>query len=111
MHTKRFREQLRKIKLKGEQQKARQELINKYAAYYPHKNGKRVSNVMLAVIVFSIISYTIASFWLAYSTGVSIDSTLTTCFYAFWTVEICALAGIRISKVHKEKNDDEDSVG
>lgn len=59
---------------------------------------------MLAIVVLSIVAYTVASFWLTYATGVSIDSTLTTCFYAFWTVEILSLAGIRISKVKKESN-------
>lgn len=99
--TERFKKKLRKIKRKGERQKAKYELEARYLQYYPHKNGKKVSNIMLVAIVFSIVAYTVASFWLAYKTGVSIDSTLTTCFYAFWTVEACALAGIKISKVRK----------
>lgn len=101
MEDKSFQKKLEKIRKKGERQKARYELEERYAEYYPNKNGKKVSNIMLATIVISIITYTVASFWLAYSTGSSIDSTLTTCFYAFWTVEILSLAGIRISKVRK----------
>ena len=110
MFEKLFQMKLKRIKAKGERQKQKYELEEKYSEFYPHKNGKRISNIMLVVIVFSIVAYTIASFWLAYTTGASIDSTLTTCFYAFWTVEILSLAGIRISKVRKESND-EDSLG
>ena len=108
--TERFKKKLKKIKRKGERQKIRYELEEKYAKYYPHKNGKKVSNIMLVIVVFSIIVYTTASFWLAYATGVSIDSTLTTCFYAFWTVEILSLAGIRISKVRKENSNEENCI-
>ena len=106
--TERFKKKLRKIKKQGERQKAKYELESQYAQYYPHKNGKKVSNVMLVAIVFSIVAYTVASFWLAYSTGTSIDSTLTTCFYGFWTVEACALAGIKISKVRKEPTEEDE---
>ena len=107
MSTEKFKKKLKKIKRRGERQKAKYELEEKYAQYYPHKSGKKVSNIMLVTVIASIVAYTIASFWLAYATGVSIDSTLTTCFYAFWTCEVLALAGIRISKVRKE-HDDED---
>lgn len=99
---------LKRIEKRGERQKAKQELIDKYAPYYPSKRRK-VSNIMLVVIVTAITLYTVASFWLTYVSGVSIDSTLTTCFYAFWTSEIVVLAGIRASKVFKaRKNDDND---
>ena len=108
MEDKSFQKKLEKIRKKGERQKARYELEERYAEYYPNKNGKKVSNIMLATIVISIITYTVASFWLAYSTGSSIDSTLTTCFYAFWTVEILSLAGIRISKVRKGNYNEEE---
>lgn len=110
MFEKLFQMRLKNIEKRGERQKQKYELEEKYAEFYPHKNGKKVSNIMLVVIVFSIVVYTIASFWLAYATGISIDSTLTTCFYAFWTVEILSLAGIRISKARRENND-EDSLG
>lgn len=110
MFDKLFQNKLKRIEKRGERQRAKQELIDKYAQYYPGKRRK-VSNVMLAIIVVAVTIYTIASFWLAYTTGVSIDSTLTTCFYAFWSAEVCALAGIRISKVRKEHENDEDSLG
>lgn len=106
MSDKRFQKKLKKIEERGERQKAKQKLIDKYAKYYPSKRRK-VSNVMLVVIVFAITAYTAANFWLTYVSGVSMDSTLTTCFYAFWSSELIALMGIKVSKVikNKEEND------
>lgn len=111
----RFKKKLRKIRIKGERQKAKYELESKYAQYYPNKRRK-VSNVMLVVIVIAISLYTIANLWITYTTGVSIDSTLTTCFYAFWGSELIALATLKTSKIIKGTDkenvqDDEDSVG
>lgn len=102
MREKLFQIKLKRIEARGERQKRKYELEEKYAEYYPHKNGKKVSNIMLVAVILSIVAYTVASFWLAYATGISIDSTLTTCFYTFWSCEVLALAGIRISKVRKE---------
>ena len=104
--TEKFKKKLYKIKKRGERQKVKYELESRYAQYYPHKKRK-VSNVMLVVIVCAIMAYTLSNIWVTYKTGVSIDSTLTTCFYAFWTVEILSLAGIRISKSRKESNVEE----
>lgn len=108
MEDKRFQKKLEKIKKNGERQKAKMEMEAKYAEYYPHKQGKKVSNVMLAVIVIMITLYVIASFILQFFTSVEISSTLTTCWFAFWTAEIISLAGIKISKVRKEQMDDEE---
>jgi uncharacterized membrane protein YbaN (DUF454 family) len=101
MFEKLFQKRLKRIEKRGERQKAKQEAIQKYAEYYP-SSKRKVSNVMLVVVVIAITIYTVASFWLTYVTGVSIDSTLTTCFYAFWTSEVVALMGIKCSKVFKE---------
>lgn len=122
MSTKRFKKKLEKIRKKGERQKAIYKIESQYAEYYPSKNGKKVSNIMLAVVVIAIVGYVAASFVLQYNTGVEVSSTLTTCWFAFWTVEILSLAGIRISKVRKENYiedthdeesimDDEDNFG
>lgn len=99
MSDKQFQRKLERLKKQGERQKAEWEILNDYAKYIPEKKKTKVSNIMLFVIVFAIIAYTIASFWLTYTTGACIDSTLTTCFYAFWGSEIIALTGIKISKV------------
>ncbi len=104
MWDKIFQRRLKRIERRGERQKAKQEMIDKYAEYYPSKRRK-VSNVMLVVVVSAITIYTVASFWLTYATGMSIDSTLTTCFYAFMSSELIALASIKCSKVIKSKDD------
>ena len=70
---------------------------------------KKVSNRMLVVSVINILWYTIAAIILQFKSQIEISSTLTTCWYAFWTGEIFALAGIKISKVkHNDEEVDED---
>ena len=108
MNDKRFQKKLEKIRKKGERQKQKVELEAEYAEYYPHRKGAKVSNVMLVVIVAMVTLYTMASFALQFCTSVEISSALTTCFFAFWGTEIVALAGIRVSKVYKEKKEEED---
>ena len=108
MSNKMFERKLKRIEKRGERQKAKQELVDKYAKYYPSKRRK-VSNIMLVVIVSAITIYTVANFWITYTTGASIDSTLTTCFYAFWASELVALATLKTSKIIKgvdNKNED-----
>lgn len=106
MKEKLFQLKLNRIKKRGERYKKEYELKEAYAQYVPERKKRKVSNILLAVVVIAIIIYTIASFWLAYVVGVSIDSTLTTCFYTFMGSELFLLAGIKISKV---KNGYEDS--
>ena len=59
------------------------------------KNKKKVSNIMLVVVCTMIILYTIADYILQYLVGVAVDSTLTTCWYAFWGTELVALTTIK----------------
>ena len=63
------------------------------------KPKKKVSNIMLVLICAMIILYTAANFALQYFAGVEVSPTLTTAWFAFWTVEIVALAAIKTSKV------------
>ena len=75
----------------------------------PSEELKKTSNRMLVVSVINILWYTIVAIILQFKTQMEISSTLTTCWYAFWTGEIFALAGIKISKVrHKYEEVDED---
>ena len=104
MREKLFQLKLRRRKKRYERYR-REYLLNKaYEQYLPERKKRKVSNILLVIVVTAITIYTVASFWFAHTTGNSIDSTLTTCFYAFWATEVFALAGIRISKVRK--NDD-----
>ena len=77
---------------------------------------KKVSNRMLIVSVINIMWFTIVAIILQFRTSIELSSTLITCWYAFWTGEIFALAGIRISKVRytdpkNEEVDDDGMVG
>lgn len=103
MFDKLFQRKLKRIEERGERQKAKQELIDKYAQYYPSKRRK-VSNVMLVIIVVAIVVYAVADLALQYFTGNEISSTLTTCWFAFWGSELALLAGIKTSKVFKSYN-------
>ena len=102
MSERKFQKKLEKIRKQGERDKKEYELREAYAKYAPEKKKKKVSNVLLVTIVIAIITYTVASFWLTYVTGIGIDSTLTTCFYTFWGSELVLLAGIKVSKVIKK---------
>lgn len=79
------------------------------------KQKRKVSNIMLVLICAMIILYTAADFALQYFAGVEVSPTLTTAWFAFWTVEIVALAAIKTSKVKhgqdKEQLPDAESLG
>ena len=67
-------------------------------------NKPKTSTVMLIVICFMIIIYTIANFVLQYFTQVEVSPTLTTAWFAFWGTELVALAAIKTSKVKHDKD-------
>ena len=109
MTDKRFQRKLEKIKKQGERYKQEKELEDAYAEYIPDRKKKKVSNIMLVIIVIAIIGYVVADFILQYKIGYEISPTITTCWFSFWGAEILALAGIKISKVRNTTN--EDTVG
>lgn len=74
------------------------------------KDKKKVSNIMLVLIVLAIVLYTIADFILQYFTSIEVSPTLTTCWFAFWGTEIIALAAIKTSKVKHNKDNTEDNT-
>ena len=94
-----FNRKIERIKRRGEQQKEIYKLQQEYNQYYPSKNGMRISNFVLIVVIIAIILYTAAAFYLQFTTGVEISSTLTALWYTFWTTEILVLGGIKVSKV------------
>lgn len=77
-----------------------------------NKPKKKVSNIMLVLICAMIIIYTAADFALQYFAGVEVSPTLTTAWFAFWTVEIVALAAIKTSKVKhgQDTTETEDTI-
>ena len=104
MTDKRFQRKLNKIRKRGERNKQLYELKETYAPYLPERKKRKVSNIVLAITIIAILSYTVANFWIMYRTGAYIDSTLTTCFYAFWGGEAGLLAALKTSKIIKGNN-------
>jgi len=106
MTDKMFQKKLERMQQRGERYKKEKEITDAYAEYLPDRKKRKVSNIMLTVIVAAIILYTVASFWLQYMTGAPVDATLTTLWFSFWTVEVIALTAIKTSKVKHEVHDD-----
>jgi uncharacterized membrane protein YwzB len=72
---------------------------------------KKVSNIMLVLICTMIILYTAANFVLQYFTSVEVSPTLTTAWFTFWGTELVALASIRISKLfRKDETQQEENI-
>lgn len=70
-----------------------------------NKKDKSYAKLLLPWIITAIMGYTIAAFILQFVTSVEISSTLTTAYFAFWTVEIISLAGIKTIKVKGKKEE------
>ena len=101
MKNKRFQRKLKRLQARGERYKQEYDIKSAYADYVPERKKRKVSNIMLTIAISTIAAYTAANFWLAYKTGLYMDSTLTTCFYTFWGSELLLLAGIKTSKIIK----------
>lgn len=108
MGEKLFQFKLKLLKKHAERCKQKKELMDAYAEYLPEKKVRKVSNVMLFTIVLAVVVYVIASFWLQYTTGYSIDSTITAAWFSFWGAEIVALAAIKTSKLKHKKDENEE---
>lgn len=106
MNEKKFRRKLKKMRIEGERNKQIKELEDAYAEYVPEKKKRRFSSIMIVIIVINIVAYTLASFIVQMHTGVEMSPTVTTCWYSFWTIEIIALTGIKISKVRRDRDDE-----
>ena len=65
------------------------------------RSKKRKSDYVLAASILAIVLYTVAGIVVQIITGLEISPTLTTAWYSYWTVEIVALAGIKITNVIK----------
>lgn len=105
MHERR----LKKIQKQGERYKKEQAVRDAYAEYWPDRKKRKVSNIMLCVIILAIVLYTIAAFWVQYKTGIPIDPTLSTLFYGFWTVELISLTTIKNNKTKHNNSCDENN--
>ena len=63
------------------------------------RSKKRKSDYVLVASILAIVLYTVAGIVVQIITGSEISPTLTTAWYSYWTVEIVALAGIKITNV------------
>lgn len=104
MSDKRFQKKLEKIKKRGERYKQEKELRDAYAEYLPEHKKRKVSNIMLAVSVIAIVGYVVANYILQSHMGIEISPTITPYWFSFWTIEVFALAGIKIGKVIKDNS-------
>ena len=73
------------------------------------RRKKHFSDYIVATAITAITLYTVAAVLLQFCGFTEISSTLTTCWFSFWTVEIVALAAIKGGKVKHgdNKSDDE----
>jgi len=90
----------------NERLKILHEIRTERAKYSNKDERKRMktSNIILCCSIAAVILYTIAAIIVQVHTGTEISSTLSTLWYGFWTVEITALAGIKVTKVIKDYN-------
>lgn len=70
---------------------------------------KKVSNIMLAIIITLAILYTAGAFALEIFCGREISPTLTGAFFSFISVELASLAAIKSTKVRNNRDDDNDN--
>lgn len=71
----------------------------------------KVSNIILAISIFNILWFTIVAIVLQFKNSVELSGTLITCWYAFWTSEIFALAGIKITRIKNTEETEDGMVG
>ena len=109
MSDRRHQRKLEKMKKRGERYKAEAEMRDAYFEYVPERKKRKVSNIMLFIIVAAVIGYVVAAFALQYFTGTEVSPTITTCWFSVWGVELLSLAGIKVSKTKNGGSDD--SVG
>lgn len=98
---------MKKIKSDNEQIELRAKLkAEKNKSKKFKKTKMKTSNIVLTASIIAIVLFTIACLFIQYRIGTEVSSTLITLWFSFWTVEIVALTGIKISKVIKNYDSD-----
>lgn len=59
---------------------------------------KHYAQKLIPIIISAIVLYTVTSFALQFYNGAEPSSTLTTCFFGFFSVELISLAAIKVKK-------------
>lgn len=87
----------------------------KYVPRRAKKKKAQFADYIVFLSIFAVTAFTVAAFILQFRGMMEISTTLTTAWFAFWTVEIIALASIRNVKIKKEydknKNKEEENNG
>lgn len=73
------------------------------------RKKKHFANYIIFLSIIAVTVFTATAFILQFKGYMEISATLTTCWFAFWTVEIIALASIRNQKTKHEKKEETDS--
>lgn len=66
------------------------------------KKEKPYAQKLIPLIIFMVVGYAIVDFILQFTCQMELSSTLTTCWFSFWGVEIISLASIKIGKSLKK---------
>lgn len=74
-----------------------------------NKSKKKVSNIMLAIIIALVVAYTVGAFILEAFCEREISPTLTGSFFTFCGVELVNLAAIKTTKVKHGQDAIEDT--
>ena len=105
MKEEKFQKKLKKIQQKNEIKKQKNKLRKEKNKYRRFSFSKmKTSNKVLAVAVLAIVLFTAACLYIQYKTEVVINDTLITFWYTFWTAEVVSLAGIKVTKVIRNRN-------
>lgn len=72
------------------------------------KSKKKVSNIMLAIIICLVVFYTIGAFVVEIVWGHEVSPTLTGAYFSFCGVELASLTAIKTSKVKHNKDNAEE---
>lgn len=70
-----------------------------------NKKKRRFADYIVFLSIFAVTGFTVAAFILQFKGLMEISSTLTGCWFGFWTVEIIALASIRNQKTKHNKKE------
>ena len=73
------------------------------------KKKRHFANYIVFLSIIAVTAFTTAAFILQFKGLMEVSPTLTTCWFAFWTVEIIALASIRNQKTKHEKKEETDN--
>lgn len=101
MSKKEFESRMRKIELDNKS-KERKEKLKAEKNKFKRSKKIKTSNIVLIAAIIAVIVYTAAAMYIQYNTSVEISSTLTEKWFRFWTVEVVALAGIKVTKVFRD---------